>query len=80
MEKKTEISKIDFSLMVEARSRDLGLSLIESCLEVAEELDIEPMDIPRLIYPALKDKMEQEGIENRTIKPDNNATLDFLGA
>ncbi|AUE22851.1 late promoter transcription accessory protein [Aeromonas phage Ah1] len=73
-----EISKIDFSMKVEERAREKELSLIESCLEIAEEMDIDPNDIPKYIYPALKDKIEEEGIESRTIKPTHNATLAFL--
>ncbi|AAQ17980.1 gp33 late promoter transcription accessory protein [Aeromonas phage Aeh1] len=73
-----EISKIDFSMKVEERAREKELSLIESCLEIAEEMDIDPNDIPKFIYPALRDKIEEEGIECRTVKPTHNATLAFL--
>ena len=72
----SEISKIDFSMKVEERSRDKDLSLIESCLEIADELDIDPIDIPKFIYPALRDKIEKEGVENKTVKSRNNSSLE----
>ncbi|ADQ53027.1 late promoter transcription accessory protein [Aeromonas phage AsFcp_4] len=71
-----EISKIDFSMKVEEKARTKELSLIESCLEVAEELDIDPADIPKLIYPALKDKIEYEGVQAKQIKSSNTSTLE----
>lgn len=70
-----EISKIDFSMKVEERARVKELSLIESCLEIAEELDIDPNDIPKYIYSALKDKIEMEGVASKTVKVDNVSTM-----
>lgn len=69
-------TKIEFSIAVELHATTNDLSLIESCIAVAEINDIEHVDIPKYIYQALKDKLQVEALANRTIKDDSqNNTL-----
>lgn len=69
-------TKIEFSIAVESHATANDLSLIESCIVVAELNDIEHADIPKFIYQALKDKLQVEALANRTIRDDSqNSTL-----
>lgn len=75
-----KINKIDFSLLVESHARNNDLSLIESCIIIAEENDIEHNDIPKYIYQSLFDKIELEAVNNKTIKSnDKTISLTFFG-
>lgn len=73
------LSKIDFSLAVESYARENDVSLLEACIIIAEENDIEYNDIPKYIYQALYDKIEIEAVNNKTIRKTNNNSLDLLG-
>lgn len=69
------LTKIEFSQLVEEVARVRDLTLIESCIVVAEEHDIEYSDVPLLIYPTLQDKLKVEAIENRTMSVPKQLTL-----
>lgn len=71
-------SKIDFSLAVEERARSTGSSHIECCTELAEEYDLDVADIVSLITKTLREKIEMEAIERRTVKIKQPTTLDWM--
>jgi len=73
------LSKIDFSLAVETYSRENDISLVEACIHVADEHEIEHNEIPKFIYQALYDKIELEAINNKTIKSLQSSSLELLG-
>lgn len=72
------LTKIEFSLLVEEIARDRDLTLIEACIQVADEHDIEHNDIPSHVYPSLQDKLKEEAINNRTMRIEKQNTLEFL--
>lgn len=55
-----------------------GLSYLEACVAVADEMDIEDHEIIKFISVGIRDKIEVEAIEQRTIKVAKQNTLDFL--
>lgn len=71
------LTKVDFSLLVEGHRTDE--SLLDVCIKVADEHDIDHELIPTLITRSLRDKMEVEAIDNRTLRKEKPANLDWLG-
>ena len=72
-------SQSEFGIYVESvKSRDEELTYIESCIIAVDELELEIDDAPHLIGRSLKDKLEQEAIENRWLKTKPSNDLSFL--
>lgn len=71
-------NKVDFSIKVEEHAKANDLLLIESCFVVADEMEIDESDIQSYIHTVLKEKIRQEAIDNRTLRVEQDTTLDFL--
>ena len=75
----TKLSKqIDFSRRVEEYAGLNNETLVESCFVIADELGVQTEDIPSQLSVSLRDKMQLEGVKNKTVKPDSTGSLDFL--
>lgn len=72
------ISKVDFSLLVERMRSEKNTTYIESCIEVAESIEIEQEQIPNLLTRSLRDKIEIEAIDAKTVKIPRPVTLDWM--
>lgn len=74
----TKINKVDYSNTVELYRLKEGCSYLESCIFIADEMEIDHQDIPLFITKALRDKIECESIDNRQLKMQKPRSLEFL--
>ena len=72
-------NQTQFSLRVESLKAEFDHDYLEACVLVADEMKIDLEDIPSLLSPALKDKIEHEAIANKSIKGTiDTGSLSFL--
>lgn len=74
MTKIKETTKNNFSLAVEKKSIEEGLTYLDSLSAVMEECDIEPVAISKLINRSLKDKLEKEAGDLNLLKHKREAS------
>lgn len=70
--------KIDYSMRVEEYAKENDITLIESCMIIADEMEIDESDIPKYIHWVLKEKIRSESIQNRTLRVEQEDSLEFL--
>jgi hypothetical protein len=71
-------TKQSFALLIEKVVRDEKMTYIEAILHLCEEREIDPLDIGKLISPAIKSKVEAEAMRSNLL-PKSNSISEFLG-
>lgn len=62
------LTQSQFSLQVEQVVSEQKMEYVEACVSVAEAEGVDLEDIPSLLSPALRDKLEHEAVENNRLK------------
>lgn len=66
------LTKKKVAKMVEQNVREYEMSYTDAILTICEERAIDPSDVGSMISPAIRDKIEAEALEARTIKGAEN--------
>jgi hypothetical protein len=69
------LTKQTFTQLVEKYVHEQGLTYMEAILQICEERGIDPLDVGKMIVPAIKSKVEAEAM-NKNLLPKSN-TLSF---
>lgn len=71
------LTKASLALLVEKLVHEEKMSYIEAVLHVCEERLIDPLDIGKLIAPAIKSKIEAEAMQSNLL-PKSNSLSSFI--
>lgn len=67
---------VDFSQFIESSAMKRGETLLDTILEYCDTNDIDEDVVAKLLSPSLKEKIQQEAIENKLMVA-TGGTLDF---
>lgn len=71
------LTKASFTQIVEDLVRKEQMTYIEAILHLCEERGIDPSDVGKLVTPAIKSKLEAEGMAANLL-PKSNSLNSFL--